>query len=109
MNNAEFEKLFEERVEKTRKLLFNKAKEYAATEDRLHNFKVGARITNQTPARVLDGFMLKHYISYRDILTDMDNGKRIDPVKLEDKLGDIITYMFLQEAIIMESGLVTNA
>jgi hypothetical protein len=108
MLREEFEEIFEARVAKTRDLLINKAKEYAADADRLHNFKRGSQITGDCPAKVLDMFMLKHYVSYRDILDDIVKGKKIDPVKFEDKIGDLITYLFLQECVMLDSGLITK-
>lgn len=48
MTATEFERIFEEQVERSRSVLISKAKEYA-TEDRLHNFKVAAALEGKTP------------------------------------------------------------
>lgn len=106
MTKTQFEEIFRERIKKVEELLITKAAHYASDEDRLHNFNLGARISGKTPAEVLDGFLLKHYISYRDILKDINEGKEVDPLKFEEKIGDIIVYFFLQEAVMLDSGLI---
>lgn len=108
MNKEDFEVIFNNRVEKIKALLITKANEYAADTDRLHNFNLGARISGKSAAEVLDGFMLKHYISYKDMIEDIKNGKRIDYYKFNEKIGDILVYIFLQEAVMLDSGLITK-
>lgn len=106
MTKEQFEKIFKARITKLEDLLVNKANVYSSDSNRLHNFESGARISGKTPSEVLDGFLLKHYISYRDILQDIANGKEVDYDKFEEKLGDIICYFFLQEAVMLDSGLI---
>lgn len=101
MYTAEFNQIVESRVKKTLDLLVNKAKEYAR-EDRLHNFKVAARLNGTTPTREAHGFLTKHIVSYLDLLNDIDAGKKVSSERVEEKIGDIITYFFLQEALITE-------
>ena len=48
--------------------------------------------------RVLDGFLLKHLLSYYDVLDDMDKGKYPTDEYIDEKFGDIINYFILQEA-----------
>lgn len=98
MTGKEFEEIVEKRLQKTQQLLVIKGREYRRNGNPLHNFETGADITGQSPARVLDGFLLKHIISYRDILNDIDKGNYPSKELLEEKLGDIITYFVLQEA-----------
>ena len=102
MTNEKFEEIINSRIEKTKALLLNKAKEYATGKDRLHNFNVAARMRNIAPAEALDGFLLKHLVSYGDILEDVKAGKIIDSARIEEKLGDIITYFFLQECVLQD-------
>ena len=100
MTEEAFDKLVEERCEKIKQILSIKAKEYRRNGNPLHNFEVGATMFNQRPTRVLDGFLNKHLISYRDILNDIDNGKLIPEELIDEKFGDIINYFILQESII---------
>jgi len=88
----------EKRIKLIKETLTIKAKEYVRNNDEFHNFNEGAKITGQSPLRVLDGFLLKHLISYRDMLDDIDEGKLPTREHIEEKLGDIINYFILQEA-----------
>jgi hypothetical protein len=107
MDADEFTLIFERRVAITRELLITKAKEYAnGNTDRLHSFNRGARISGKTPSKVLDGFLLKHYISYQDMLDKIERGEKIALDRFEEKIGDIIVYFFLQEACMLKSGLI---
>lgn len=106
MDSKKFEEIFEKRVSKTRDLLITKAKEYAGDTDRLHNFNRGSLISGECPAKVLDGFLLKHYISYRDMIDKLQRGETIAPDKFEEKIGDILCYFLLQEAVMLDSGLI---
>jgi len=98
MTQEEFDEIVENRLQKVRELLLVKGKEYIRNNNPLHNFEVGVDISGQFSTRVLDGFMLKHYISYRDILNDIDKGKLPSNELVEEKLGDLIIYFILQEA-----------
>lgn len=100
MNTEEFNKLLNQRLLLTQQLLKKKGEEYASDKNRLHNFDEGSRITGKPPTDVLDGFMLKHYISYRDMLSAINDGKRFDLKYIEEKFGDIIVYFILQEIMI---------
>ena len=103
MRTEDFEKVFSKRIEKLQQLISTKSKEYVRNGDRLHNFNVGANITNSSRERALDGMLLKHYISYRDMLDDIDKGKIPTPEYVDEKIGDIITYFCLQEAAMLQT------
>lgn len=103
MNKTEFEKIFESRVSKTRDLLITKASHYASDSDRMHNFKRAGNIKHIHPCDALDGMLLKHLTSYYDILGKINNGERIPQETIDEKLGDIITYFFLQEALMYDT------
>lgn len=102
MESEKFNEAIEARLELIRSSLLKKGEEYARNNDKLHNFHEGAKLTGQRPTRVLDGFLLKHIISYRDMLNDIDNGKLIDEDVVREKLGDIINYFILQEVLILD-------
>jgi hypothetical protein len=90
-------------LEQLKELLVVKSKEYVKSSDPLHNFSVGAIITGQCPARVLDGFLLKHYVSYRDMLTDIEAGRIVPEAKIHEKFNDILVYFLLQKNIFLST------
>ena len=99
MTATEFERIFEEQVERSRIVLVNKAGEYA-TEDRLHNFKVAAALEGKTPEQALAGMMAKHTVS----VYDMAESGQPYPIELwQEKITDHIHYLFLLTAIVRES------
>lgn len=98
MKGEEFDKIVDERLAKIKQVLLVKAKEYRRNDNALHNFEIGAKIINDSPTRVLDGFLLKHLVSYRDMLNDIDDGKLPTEEYINEKFGDIINYFILQEA-----------
>lgn len=102
MNNDKFREIIDGIFDRLNNTLIVKGEEYSRNKDRLHNFNIGAEITNQTRERVLDGFMLKHFISYRDILNDLDAGTLPTKEYIEEKIGDILVYFMLFEASIKE-------
>lgn len=98
MTATEFERIFEEQVERSRTVLVNKAGEYA-TEDRLHNFKVEAALEGKTPEQALAGMMAKHTVS----VYDMAESGQPYPIELwQEKITDHINYLFLLNAIVRE-------
>lgn len=98
MNTEQFDAIVEARCAKIKAILTVKAKEYVRGENRLHNFKRGAEISGISRERVLHGFMLKHFISYLDMLDDIDKGVMIPDDYIDEKIGDIINYFILLEA-----------
>lgn len=98
-----FLKVLEERFNKIYEVLAIKAKEYSRGGDRIHNFNRGAQITGKPREVVLHGFLLKHLISYFDIVDDIERGVFPSPQLIDEKLGDICTYIILQEATILHS------
>ena len=102
MNVKDFEKVIENIQNRIYNTIIIKAREYSRNEDRLHNFNIGADISKQSRERVLDGFLLKHYISYRDMLNDIDNNKLPSVEYLEEKIGDMLLYLMLFEASVKD-------
>jgi hypothetical protein len=97
-----FETQVENTLEKIKVLLIKKGKEYRRNNDVYHNFNVGAMISGKTPERVLQGFLLKHLISYQDILNDIEQGKLPSSQLVEEKLNDIILYYIIQKCMILD-------
>lgn len=102
MTSQVFNKLLNERINKIIGILEHKATEYSSNDDRLHNFKAAALRRNITPERALDGMMLKHEISVQDIINNIDNNILPSKMLLNEKIGDMINYYILLEALITE-------
>lgn len=98
MTIKEFDKIISERCDFIVNIFILKAKEYRRNNNPFHNFEMGAQLTNTNPLRVLDGFLLKHLISYRDMLNDIEKGNIPNEEYVNEKFGDIINYFILQEA-----------
>lgn len=104
MDVNEFERIFEEQVEKIRNMLITKAREYADDGDRMHNFKSAAAMNRETPEQALWGFVTKQIISVRDMV---QSGKSYDNAQWDEKLGDILTYGFLLRGLVEDTGRAT--
>lgn len=101
MNREDFNKVAQYRLRAVEHTLVRKAGEYATDEDRLHNFHVAAAMTGQTPAQALWGFVVKHIIAVQDIVK---SGRLMTPGEIDEKIGDIITYMVLLETIYVDGN-----
>jgi hypothetical protein len=103
MNNEQFESAVMAHLNKIETNLIAKAAEYAIEGDRLHNFNRGAGITGDCREKVLFGFALKHLISIMDIIDNINDKNKIPTqVMLDEKLGDMGTYIAILHASIQE-------
>ena len=89
-------------LQKIQELLLVKGKEYRRNNNPYHNFEFGSKMTNQIPEKVLHGFLLKHLVSYQDMLNDIEQGKLPKIEVVEEKLNDIILYYIIQKCMILE-------
>jgi len=101
MNNVEFNAVVANRCAEINYILGRKAEEYARG-DRLSNFKKAAKLVNCTPERALFGFVAKHIIALMDFVEDIDEGLVQPQDRWDEKIGDIINYMILLEALVKE-------
>lgn len=108
MTQEEFDKVIENRLQKIKETLLIKGKEYIRNNDPLHNFNVAARINNVSREKALWGFALKHYVSFLDILNDIDNNILPSTEKVDEKIGDLINYLVLCEASIKDKINIDN-
>jgi len=101
----EKEKQFDEVVEKTlfdiMQTLIVKGKEYRRGDNPYHNFDVGSKITGLIPERVLDGFLLKHEISIKDMVSDIEKGILPKAETVDEKFNDNIIYLLIKKAMIL--------
>lgn len=103
MKKIDFDKVIEHRLSECKRILIEKAKEYAkGDDDRMHNFNRAAQITGECREKALFGFFLKHLVSVMDIVDDMNNNSKYIPNKplVEEKIGDAVNYLLLLEASI---------
>jgi len=101
MQSENFDAVMENRILQIRRVLGLKATEYARG-DRLSNFKKAAKLVNCTPEKALSGFVAKHIIALMDFIDDIDKGIVQTQDRWDEKIGDIINYMILLEALVTE-------
>lgn len=102
MNRQGFNKELDKLFDSIRQKFAVKGDEYATEQSVFANFDKGSRVTGLPPELVLDGYLTKHYVSYRDMLDTIYSGARPGAELIEEKLGDIILYFILQK-IMMEN------
>jgi hypothetical protein len=102
MTEDQFDKLVTARLNLTRQTLIIKGKEYRRNNDPLHNFNVAAQLGNTTREKALWGFALKHYLSFMDILNDIEKNNLPTEELISEKIGDLINYLILCEASIKD-------
>ena len=96
MNQKEFDELLNQRLAKIKDILQSKGTGYSFNNDRLHNFKVAARITGESSPQALWGMALKHLVSMEDLIKGRLENTRGN---VDEKLGDMINYLILLEAL----------
>ena len=101
MNAKDFEEVIEKRLDLCKRVLNVKASEYA-TSDRLHNFKVAAVLSGESPIKALGGMMAKHTVSVYDLIEAENRGEDIPLELWDEKIGDHINYLLLLWSAIVE-------
>ncbi len=102
METEKFMVIMKERFEHCVAIMAPKDKEYTRNGDKLHNFKVAARIKNETPEEALWGMGVKHLVSIIDMIDDVSINKLPSREMIAEKFGDMHNYLFLLEALIIE-------
>lgn len=102
MQVSDFDLLLERRIELIRSVLSSKVSEYASDADRLHNFKRSAEVLGCSPAQAALGYMTKHFVSVMDIIKADAAGQKTPVLVLNEKLGDLVNYVILIEALLKE-------
>jgi len=101
MDNVTFDGLFEDQLKRCINVLFDKAVQYAADGDRLHNFRVAAELEGCSLPAALAGMMAKHTISVYDMCKD-PNWDELALDLWEEKITDHLNYLFLLNAAVRE-------
>ena len=103
MNSQKFDEILKRRLKLIEKILSSKRKEYASGDDRLHNFKIAARIDNESPEKSLWGMAKKHLVCIIDMIREIENNSfNRDTAYIDEKLGDMQNYLVLLEALLKE-------
>lgn len=102
MNNLYFNGVVDERIQYIKDSLQTKGSEYAPGNDRLENFKTAGALLGQTPEMYLINLVTKHYVALTDFVRQLEGGRLKDYPFWEEKIGDVINYMILLDALIIE-------
>jgi len=99
-----FRALVEQRVALVISIIESKNEEYTGrNDDRLHNFKIAARMDGCSPEYVLWHMFLKHMTSVYDMVHATEDLGIYHPLELiNQKLGDSINYLILLEGLMKE-------
>lgn len=115
MNNKEFDKVVAVRIERIKKSLQSKGKEYALTSDRLKNFKSASLLLSQSPEKALLGYLTKHIVSIYDMVEYDTDINSLDGLlslsslaQFNEKIGDAINYLILLEALLIERAKIND-
>jgi len=103
MTSEQLANIMAARFHKIENTLCSKAEEYARG-DRLSNFRQIAHLMNCTPEKALLGLVAKHIVALCDFVNDLD-ADTVQPYdRWDEKIGDIVCYMMLLDAMIQERG-----
>lgn len=103
MTREDFSNRVEKRIDLVRQSLLTKHKEYAKDDNVFRNFDeaAGGLSLHGSSAEVLWSYMTKHLVSIKDIVADK---KPVDTAVVSEKIGDIINYLILLEAMLNQQG-----
>lgn len=102
MTEKDFIKFFDTEVAACRAILISKNADYSSGTDKLHNFKEAGKEDNITSIEALRGMDLKHRVSIRTGLDELQQGK-VRPIGWwQEKVRDHINYLILLHALIYE-------
>ena len=100
MIKSEFDKILSERIRKIETVLRSKSGEYSHNGDILFTFKQASIVNEQSMSMALWGMLTKHLISVMDLV----NGRaKATQNIVDEKIGDLINYLILLEAILKET------
>jgi len=109
MKHEVFDKLLNQILQRTIKVLKSKSAEYSTDYDKFYNFKRTATILGKSPEQALWGMALKHLVSIIDIIENIETNRQY-PNKslLEEKITDMVNYLILLEGVIKENAEYTD-
>jgi hypothetical protein len=101
VNNHKFSQIVLARQACCRRVLVDKAKEYADNEDRLANFDRAGSLMDCSEAEALLGMMVKHWVSLTTMVQQQRFGVEYAPL-WQEKITDAINYLHLLEDCLEE-------
>ena len=101
MKHEDFNKITIDRFAKCEQTLTKKSSLYSSLEDRLHNFKIGAKDLGTSPEKYLIHLVTKQWTTLKYIVLN-DKLRDIDFSLFEELQGDIINYMVLLEGLLTD-------
>jgi hypothetical protein len=101
---TKFEKQAADLLDKCLATLTRKDVEYAGHGDAFEAFKEAAKGENVIPEEIARRYRLKHDMSLRKLLADIQNGhdENLTEEFINEKIGDIICYTTLIYGMLME-------
>ena len=99
----QFENTIANTIHELQELLLIKGKEYRRNNNPYHNFEEGAVIEQKTREEILQGFLLKHLISVKDMRNDLKKGIFPTEEKVNEKYNDILIYFMIEKAMMIEN------
>lgn len=102
MEAKDFSQIVEDRITDVRETLTGKAREYARLGDRFANFKTAAVFNGTSPETALWGMYLKHLVSLRDFIHDLERDVHVSWGSWDEKIRDVIAYALLLDGLIQE-------
>lgn len=99
MKHFAFKTIVENQLDRSREVLLGKAEEYSSAQDRLHNFRVAAKLQGVSEKEALGGMMSKHTVSIFDMIRDDED---ISVEMWDEKITDHINYLLLLRALVEE-------
>jgi hypothetical protein len=97
-----FDKVIENTLNQLKETLLIKGKEYRRNDNPFHNFEEGAKISGRLPEQVLDGFLLKHEVSIKDMINDLEKDIIPSEATIQEKFNDNIIYLLIKKAMLLE-------
>lgn len=99
MKHFAFKTVVENQLDRSREVLLGKAEEYSSAQDRLHNFRVAAKLQGVSEKEALGGMMSKHTVSIFDMIRDDED---VNLAMWDEKITDHINYLLLLRAMVAE-------
>ena len=99
----QFENTIANTIHELQELLLVKGREYRRDNNPYHNFEIGATIEQKTREDILQGFLLKHLISVKDMRNDLKHGIFPTEEKVNEKYNDILIYFMIEKAMMIEN------
>jgi hypothetical protein len=100
MREKDFYKLVDKRFAECMGIMKSKGTAYSGLEDKLGNFKRVAKNLAMTPEQVWYVYFAKHL----DALSAFLRGEYKDSEPIQGRIMDLINYLFLLDAILIEQG-----